>query len=182
MRTLFGHVVREARAELDLARTQASVRFVRQAHEDILRVADEGPEVVDQAILTVAAMYDLQHFEPTRFASDDGFRVQLARRFRAHSDVNVAVTWSQTEGRNKRVYRDASNRRLVTLGQLLARALGAVSMTIIATMAQEAAEKAQERQEAFERLRATTVVAEAEGQPDRADERQNRGPGETQGT
>jgi hypothetical protein len=152
LRTLFGHVVGEARTELELSRTRASPRYLRQAHEDIVKVAGEGPQVVDQAILTVAAMYDLHHWQPTSFASDDGFRVQLARRFRAHSDVNVAVSWSQTEGRNKRVYRDASSRRLVTLGQLLSRALGSVSLTIIATMAQEATAKAQERQEAIAQL------------------------------
>ena len=155
LRTLFGHVVGEARAELDLAGTRASPRYLRQAHEDIVKVADEGAERVDQAVLTVASMFDLQNHEPRSFASDDGFRVQLARRFRSHSDVNVAVSWSQAEGRNKRVYRDASNRRLVTLGQLLSRALGALSMTIIATRGQEAAEKVQERQEAFERVRAS---------------------------
>lgn len=91
LRTLFRHLVDEARAELERARTQATPRYLRQAHEDILKVADEGTEVVDQAILTVAAMYDLHHWEPGIFASDDGFRVQLARRFRAHSDLNVAV-------------------------------------------------------------------------------------------
>ncbi len=109
--------------------------------------------MVDQAIITVAAMFDLQNWEPGNFASDDGFRVQLARRFRAHSDVNVAVSWSQTDGKTKRVYRDASNRRLVTLGQLLSRALGSASLTVVATMTQEAAEKAQERQEALARLK-----------------------------
>jgi hypothetical protein len=124
LRMLFGHVVEAARAEVDLARTRAGPRYIRQAHEDILKVANEGPLGVDQAILTTAAMFDLQHWEPAIFTSDDGFRVQLARRFRAHSDMNVAVSWSQADGRNKRVYRDASNRRLVALGQLLSRALG----------------------------------------------------------
>ncbi len=153
MRTLFRRMVDEARTEVDLATRSASIRYLRQAHEDIVKVADEGPQVTDQAILTVAAMYDLHQWEPTNFASDDGFRVQLARRFRTHSDVNVAVSWSQADGKTKRVYRDASSRRLVTLGQLLARALGSSSMTIIATMGREAAVEAQERQDALARLR-----------------------------
>lgn len=165
LRTLFGHVVGEARAEAELAATRASPRYLRQAHEDIVKVADEGPAVVDQAILTVAAMFDLQHFEPHSFASDDGFRVQLARRFRSHSDVNVAVSWSQADRRNKRVYRDASNNRLVTLGQLLSRALGALSMTIIGTRGQEAAGKAQERQEAFARVRQPTATVSTQTSP-----------------
>lgn len=181
LRTLFGHMVADCRAELDLARTQASPRYLRQAHEDIVKVADEETQVIDQAILTVAAMYDLHHCQPTIFASDDGFRVQLARRFRAHSDVNVAVSWSQTDGKTKRVYRDASNRRLVTLGQLLSRALGAASMTISAAMAQEATGRAQERQEAFERLKATTPpLNDAIEQSDETDMSQGRKPVEPQ--
>lgn len=161
LRTLFGHVVGEARTEGDLSRTRAGPRYIREAHEDIVKVADEGPLAIDQAILTTAGMYDLQHWEPGNFASDDGFRVQLARRFRAHSDVNVAVSWNQADGRNHRVYRDASSRRLVTLGQLLSGALGALSLTIIATRGQEAARKTQERQEAFERVREVTVAVES---------------------
>jgi hypothetical protein len=111
LRTLFRHLVEHCQTELELARTGASPRYLRQAHEDVLKVANEGPTVVDQAIITIAAMYRLQQEDRLAFASDDGFRVQLARRFRAHTDLNVAVTWSEAEGRNKRVYRDASSRQ-----------------------------------------------------------------------
>ena len=92
LRTLFRHLVEHSQTELELARTGASPRYLRQAHEDVLKVANEGPAVVDQAILTVAAMYRLQAEDRLAFVSDDGFRVQLARRFRAHTDLNVAVT------------------------------------------------------------------------------------------
>lgn len=180
LRTLFGHVVGEARAEAKVAGSRASPRYLRQAHQDIVKVADEGPEGVDQAVLTVAAMFDLQHWEPKSFDSDDGFRVQLARRFRSHSDVNVAVSWSQADGRSKRVYRDASNRRLVALGQLLSRALGALSMTIIATRGQEAGRKALERQEAFDRMKVT--VTDAVGRSEQADTGQGQEPGKPQDT
>jgi hypothetical protein len=40
MRTLFRHMADEARAELELAASRASARYLRQAHEDILKVAD----------------------------------------------------------------------------------------------------------------------------------------------
>ena len=156
LRTLFRHLVEYAQNELELARSGASPRYLRQAHEDVLKVANEGPAVVDQAIVTVAAMYRLQAEDRLAFVSDDGFRVQLARRFRAHTDLNVAVSWSEVDGRNKRVYRDASNRRLVTLGQLLAKALGGLSLAVLSTMNDEADAKAAERKQAFERIMSAT--------------------------
>jgi hypothetical protein len=149
LRTLFRHLVEHAQTELELARTGASPRYLRQAHEDVLKVAGEGPAVVDQVILTVAAMYRLQAVDRLAFVSDDGFRVQLARRFRAHTDLNVAVTWSEADGRNKRVYRDASSRHLVVLGQLLAKALGGLSLAVIEAMDQEDRREAEERRQAF---------------------------------
>lgn len=149
LRTLFRHLVEHAHTELELARSGASPRYLRQAYEDVLKVANEGPAVVDQAILTVAAMYRLQAEDRLAFVSDDGFRVQLARRFRAHTDLNVAVSWSEADGRNKRVYRDVSNRRLVTLGQLLAKALGGLSLAVIEAMDQEERRQAEERKQAF---------------------------------
>ena len=79
--------------------------------------------------------------------------------------MNVAVSWSQADGRNKRVYRDASNNRLVALGQLLSRALGALSMTIIATRGQEGARKTQERQEAFQRVKQPTATLSTQASP-----------------
>lgn len=149
LRTLFRHLVEHVQTELDLARSGASPRYLRQAHEDVLKVAGEGPEVVDQAILTVTAMYRLQAEDRLAFVSDDGFRVQLARRFRAHTDLNVAVSWSEADGRNKRVYRDTSSRHLVILGQLLAKALGGLSLAVIEAMDQEGRREAEERRQAF---------------------------------
>ena len=159
LRTLFRHLTDHSRAELELARTRAFPRYLRQAHEDVLKVANEGPAVADQAILTVAAMFRLQEEDRLAFASDDGFRVQLARRFRAHSDVNVAVSWSEAEGRNKRVYRDASSLRLVTLGQLLSKALGGLSMAVMATMNEESDAKETERKQAFAAVRGPKSAA-----------------------
>jgi hypothetical protein len=153
LRTLFRHVLENSQTELAVLSGKAAPRYLRQAHEDVLKVADEAPSVIDEGCLVVASMFALRQEQPTLFATDDGFRVQLARRFRALSDVNVATSWSQADGKVKRVYRDASSRRLATLGQLLSRGLGALSLTIHATMAQEESRKAQERHEAFERVR-----------------------------
>jgi hypothetical protein len=153
LRTLFGHMADEARAQLALTARQASARYLRQAHQDVVTVSGESSETVDSAALAVAAMFALRDSDPRLFVSDDAFRVQLARRFRAISDVNVAVTWSQADRKSKRVYRDASSRRLISLGQFLSVALGALSMTIGAAMAEEADRKAQERREAFEAVR-----------------------------
>jgi hypothetical protein len=154
IRTLFGHVVEASRAELADMERKASPRYLRQAHDDIVKVASEGPETIDAAALTIAAMFALQQEQPVLFASDDGFRVQLARRFRTLSDINVAESWSQTDGKVKRVYRDASSRRLVTLGQLLSRGLGGLSLTIHKTMTEEGDRKAKERREAFDAIKA----------------------------
>jgi len=168
LRTLFGHLVEHSKTELELARSGASPRYLRQAHEDVLKVAGEGSAVIDQAILTVVAIYRLQQEDRLTFASDDGFRVQLARRFRAHTDLNVAMSWSEAEGRNKRVYRDASNRRLVTLGQLLGKALGGLSLAVIEAMGQEGRRKAEERQRAFAAVMDSAAMRSTPARPARA--------------
>lgn len=152
LRDLFTALVQQAQAEIDASeRGAVSSKYVRAACRDILNVAQEGP---DKAILTVCAMYALMYHDGLMFRSDRAFAFQLARRFRAITDINVAEHWNHRTGRVHRVYRDTSPRQLHELAVLIARGVGAVALTVIRTMEAEQAERDRLKDRAFEKLRA----------------------------
>lgn len=66
----------------------------------------------------VGGMFLLQERDPRRFASDEGFRFQLVRRFRSLSDANIGLHNVHT-GSVHRAYRELPPRTLEQLGQLL---------------------------------------------------------------
>ena len=70
-------------------------------------------------------------------------------------EPSTAETWSQKESRSKRVYRDVSRRRLLSLGRLIAKVFGPKALTVVDTMAKEAAAEAQRRKETLAEIEGT---------------------------
>lgn len=92
-------------------------RNLLHASTTIVRVDQEGNG--RDAIVRLLALGYLHHADPRRFRSDEAFRFQVARQFRALTDVNVGVHWDHRTGKTKRVYRDTSPKTLRALWSLL---------------------------------------------------------------
>jgi hypothetical protein len=92
------------------------------AAREVVKLAPEvGPrEVVE----VVGAMVMMRILEPDCFKSEAALWLQLARRVRGLSDLNVGQRWDATSQRLRRRYRELSPRAGLTFGHWLATALG----------------------------------------------------------
>jgi hypothetical protein len=69
----------------------------------------------------------------------------LARRVRALTDRNVGVYWDDSEGRNKRVYRDQAPKAANVLGHWLAETFGVVGLKVAELERKDAESSAEAR-------------------------------------
>jgi hypothetical protein len=88
-------------------------KWDRTAGREVAKVV-EATDPLDCAAL-VAGLFLLRDEDPGRFVSEDGFRFQLARLFRAQTDLAFGSYWDPATGGRKLVYRDLSPRATATL-------------------------------------------------------------------
>lgn len=122
-------VAEAARAELRAwERGEPVVLWRRLACESIRNVADTAePRLVVETIL---AMAFLLMDQPRVFKSDRAFRIQLARRFRALTDLHCGSWWNETTGKVHRAYRDFPPRAAEVLGRHLMETIGKAGVVI----------------------------------------------------
>ncbi|MER8645084.1 hypothetical protein [Mesorhizobium sp. M1252] len=105
-------------------------RYQRNAAREVLNIgADAGGRAV---MVTALAMFVLLSERPSRFASDAGFRLQLARRVRALSSRHSGSRYDHRTGREQRVYREMTPKAGAILGQTLATTFGAAGLRLAA--------------------------------------------------
>jgi hypothetical protein len=156
LRKAYALLIEEAEGELRLIeQRKACIRYKREAYQTIIDVAGDADR--DTAILTVVGLAYMTIAEPRRFRSDRAAFVQCARRFRGLGDCHVAEYWSQSEGRSKRVYRDAHPQTAVFLGQLLMSRLGPFGHAIHSRVDEQRAK------EQSLRTRTLQAITEAQG-------------------
>jgi hypothetical protein len=133
--------VREtAEAELRAwERGQPVIHWNRLAYEAIRNVAETAEARV--VIETVLAMAFLLEDQPTVFKSDRAFRVQLAWRFRALTDLHCGAWWNPNTGRVHRAYREFPPRAAEFLGRFLMETIGKAGVAIWREMERERAER-----------------------------------------
>ncbi|WP_155804520.1 hypothetical protein [Magnetospirillum fulvum] len=90
-------------------------KWERIAGQEVAKVV-EATNALDCAAL-VAGLFLLRDEEPGQFVSEDGFRFQLARLFRAQTDLAFGSYWDQEAGKTKTVYRDLSPRATAALAR-----------------------------------------------------------------
>lgn len=114
------------------ARTNAAKavqnRYERQASSVIVGLDADTP--AREIVVTTAAMFMLLAERPTRFASDDAFRLQLAKRVMGLSSTRHGLRYDHATGSQRRVYRESSPKAAVILGRKLAVAFGAVGLRL----------------------------------------------------
>lgn len=121
-----------------------------RASRELIKVAEStAPQEV---VFTVMAMFLLAEDDPRRFRSDNAFWVQLSRRVRHLTDMNVGAYWDQTSGKCKRVYRDLPPKVSLICGKLLAEAIGPAGLYLAGLEKREAEAKRQEQAELYEAL------------------------------
>lgn len=81
---------------------------------------------------TLAALFLLRDEEPGHFASDEGFRFQLARAFRAQTSRAFGSYWDHESGRTKTVYRDTPPRATALLAGWLVEAYARFAAHVVA--------------------------------------------------
>jgi hypothetical protein len=114
-----------------LAEHRTGRPFVRHAGQAAVALVKIAEDVKPRDVIeTLIALYLMQDQEPRRFRSDAAFRAQLVRRVRALTERNVGVYWNETDGRNKRVYRDLPPRASAVMGQWLAEAFGSAGLKV----------------------------------------------------
>jgi len=103
-------------------------RIERAVAYEITKLSDDdkGKEV----LITTAAMIIMREEEPARFVSDEAFWVQLSRRVRALTYMNVGESYDHTTKRMKRHYRDLTPKAAVLFGRTLAATLGLAGLHI----------------------------------------------------
>ena len=125
-----------------------TIRWEQQAAAELIRVADEAK--ADDVWRIAAAMFMLREYEPRRFASDNGFLVQLGRRVRHLASANRGSFIDPSTGGVKFVYRDVNQRVAVLIGQMLAEAFGVAGLKFAEQDQQEVEQREAERK-AFHR-------------------------------
>jgi hypothetical protein len=83
-----------------------------------------------EVVVCTLAMFVMWEMEPHKFRSDDGFRMQLARRVRRLTEANAAHCFDHIAGKSKRVYRDPRRGAAKVFGGWLAGTLGAPRVII----------------------------------------------------
>ena len=99
-----------------------------RAYREVVKLANNVE--TKELISMVLAMYLLREENPHRFPSDGAFTVQLVRRCRAMTDVNVGSGWSSTMNKTFRVYRDMPPRANQLLGATLNAVFGAAGLAV----------------------------------------------------
>ncbi len=75
-------------------------------------------------------MFLLRDFRPQMVRSDNAFIVELVRRLRALSDVNVGTWFDHGSGRVKRVYRELPPRVSEVIGRWVIPVIGAAGVRL----------------------------------------------------
>ncbi len=125
-------------------------RWDVEAAAEIVKVADQA--TADAAWMAAVGMVMLREAEPSRFATERSFRVQLGRRVRQLALTNRGSFWNAAEGRTHRVYRDPSPRAAVLVGDLLLNVFGVAGIYMAKQERAEADAKAAERTAFYEAL------------------------------
>ena len=120
-------------------------RYVMAACREVVKLSKhvEPREIAETAL----AMFLLQDQEPRRFKSDRGFRVQLSRRLRALTDVNVGTYINPTTGKPTRVYRELTPRVAEELGRMASVTFGGAGVMLAELERKQAQDNRQRRAE-----------------------------------
>ncbi|MGH1574139.1 hypothetical protein ACRAWG_30260 [Methylobacterium sp. P31] len=110
-------------------RGQAGYRHERIAAREVVKLADKV--TATEAVETTFALLLLEDDQPRRFRSDRAFRMQLARRLRGLTDLNVGTWYNHRTDKVHRAYRELTPRASLTLASWVLEALGAVGATLI---------------------------------------------------
>ena len=130
------------------------VSHERQAAQQLMSLRETVPGV---AVIDVAlAMFAMEAQRPARFKSDKAFGFQLCRRVRGLAEVNAGRSWSASEGRMKRTYRDVPPRVLECLAASLKLAFGVAGMRLAELDKKEAESERAERQQLSNALKEMT--------------------------
>lgn len=123
--------------------------FVNVSHQrsyfDIATVASEVEW--KKIALTMMTIGYLAGHDRQLFSSDRAYLFAYARRFRTLANSFIAVRWNHRTGRNHLIYSQANPMRLQFLGEILAKAFGALGLNIQVTEAKEAREREQGRRD-----------------------------------
>jgi hypothetical protein len=139
-----------------------TIRWEQQAAAELVRVADEAKAA--EVWRTAAAMFMLRECEPRRFASDNGFVVQLGRRVRHLASVNRGSFFDASTGGVKFVYREPNQRAAVLIGQMLAETFGVAGLRFAEQDRQEAEQRAAERTAFHRALNEVAANGDVSGQ------------------
>jgi hypothetical protein len=101
----------------DYAHGRPMNKYNVQAAKEVLTVFRDFSPI--QCASVVAGMYLLQDEYPHRFASDQGFRFELVRRFRSISDANIGLYENSESGMVRRAYKEIPPRTIAQLGAIL---------------------------------------------------------------
>jgi hypothetical protein len=124
-------------------------RFYRNGEPmvaDNVKVSTELKKVLEKTDAltcgcTIAGLYLLREQNPRLFKSDTGFFFQLARSFRALSDMNKGSYYNQKTGKTQRVYRDIPPRVMEGIADALKTVYSSFIGHIVNRIRQEAGEK-----------------------------------------
>ncbi|SEH52357.1 phage antirepressor N-terminal domain-containing protein [Magnetospirillum fulvum] len=116
-------------------------KWERIAGQEVAKVV-EVTDALDCAAL-VAGLFLLRDEEPGQFVSEDGFRFQLARLFRAQTDLAFGSYWDQEAGKVKTVYRDLAPRTTAALARWVVDAYARLVGHVVAWDRQERTRQAE---------------------------------------
>lgn len=127
MEASWAAIVADARA---IARRRVANRYERSAANEIAAIAQDcAPGEVIRTVLAVVLFW---RDRPSRFASDNALRVQLARRVRALSQRHVGLRYDHRTGQQVRVYREMTPKAATILGHKLMIAFGGIGLQLAA--------------------------------------------------
>jgi hypothetical protein len=125
-------------------------KYELMAAREIVKLA---PEVRPRDVVeVVGAMIMMRILNPDCFKSEAALWLQLARRVRALSDLNVGQRWDGTRQRLRPHYRELSPRAAQTFGHWLATALGVAGQGLAKAEQAERDRRAEESRELKEAL------------------------------
>jgi hypothetical protein len=122
---LWAEIVVDARRE---AGRKVGNRYQRSAAYEVLNIDADAP--VREIVTTTLAMFVFWHDRPSRFRTDDAFRLQLARRVRALSSRHTGRRYDHQTGTEKRIYREMTPKAGIVLGRKLSTAFGAAGFQL----------------------------------------------------
>lgn len=118
-------IVADARKDAEKA---VQNRYNRQAAHMLIGMADDTS--ARDVVVVTAAMFVLLSERPNRFASDNAFRLQLAKRVLALSYVNTGLRYDHERGKQVRSYREPSPKARTIIGRKLSTAFGALGLQL----------------------------------------------------